>query len=1019
MDLEDDKEIVDLAIHEVPQSKPQTFQIPQGNQNAIKLSNIKLLTSDDAAVEFLTLCTMKRSQHERTDVDRRKTNPYFPSFHENHENTDFSYEIPDLRILDCLKYLEPYVAPITHDENDEESIFHAENEFFRPSGCFDDFYENQDSRSNDNDLGDSRFEALLDDSSGDSEKTHCEALEQDEQDYPIDEKVDWEENVSGVQFEDLVDAWSDETRMTTGKKEWKDQNNGVPKTDVQEKFDNFKNIFNTTKPNEAKNSTHESFGMEEESAKTEFGNFERLLNDDSETSSEKNKSNLTNHETSNDLAEKTGAFGDLLNDEWEISSEKSTSDPTAQGPEKTSFFENLLDDDSTTKSDIDDFRQGDLVAAENEETKINSQARVDRLENISIPLSDDSLTQFDGEFNINNQNIQFSSPTSRKNIDNNVENEKEAASIEIPGKSIESRELTERNGDDSIDLLDDSEPRNSLSPHTEKIYFGVISEISKNSTPKQAVSSSVLPADERAGASNKFVNKDAQGPGTSHCLDTEPRNLPFGGHENSRETQCQREVTAEKETESDDDIFAADDILVDSDFEEKINEIEKSAEPNVSTINEGDSDVKNKSVNDFESDSRENDELEKARNIEVNVSNEKKLWPEFENPERPINHSREKRVDSEVSSPVTEAKKLENSPKFQESKNPRDRDSVPQTSLGSKSSSIRLTDTDLNLDDCDWEPIDFEVPAENSQATSSTKNSVNCAEATDRDWTNRPKTEAKKVTDSGCSLKATGWLSTEKPKSRLSLSKKLTRNICNSFWSAERSKNLEKRDSDSENDFTVLRLETTLSKVPFDDDCFSKPKPVSTTRKLDEFAAMSKSIGSIRSPLSLKRQGVNKPEGTKLSSFAAPSKYRERETVEKNNSERKLGVGKPRSASCNLDTRKRKKVQMHSNSAKRLRSRNDFIDDEADVSSDCEASSGSSGCDDDLDGFVSYTQNVDDHVDMQAHYLQTIKSPRKIVGGFYLKKTRNPSPDLQIYSQPLPDEPNHYVNVSSSFLTVN
>ncbi|XP_033207128.1 Fanconi anemia group M protein [Belonocnema kinseyi] len=89
--------------------------------------------------------------------------------------------------------------------------------------------------------------------------------------------------------------------------------------------------------------------------------------------------------------------------------------------------------------------------------------------------------------------------------------------------------------------------------------------------------------------------------------------------------------------------------------------------------------------------------------------------------------------------------------------------------------------------------------------------------------------------------------------------------------------------------------------------------------------------------------------------------------------------------------RKRRKV---------IKRKCEFIDNEADVSSDGgNTSEGTSGEDEDLDGFVSYTQDVSDHVDMQAHYLKSVKSPSRKAGAFLIKEgSRIPE---NVYSQPM------------------
>ncbi|XP_076279485.1 FA complementation group M [Lasioglossum baleicum] len=97
---------------------------------------------------------------------------------------------------------------------------------------------------------------------------------------------------------------------------------------------------------------------------------------------------------------------------------------------------------------------------------------------------------------------------------------------------------------------------------------------------------------------------------------------------------------------------------------------------------------------------------------------------------------------------------------------------------------------------------------------------------------------------------------------------------------------------------------------------------------------------------------------------------------------------------------------------RRRRARNEFIDDEAQVSSNDEADTtdGSSGTDQDLEDFVSYTQNVHDTSDMRAHYLRTIRSPVKRHDGFIFKEPRAVDTSIEIYSQPVSQSHESYLN---------
>lgn len=106
------------------------------------------------------------------------------------------------------------------------------------------------------------------------------------------------------------------------------------------------------------------------------------------------------------------------------------------------------------------------------------------------------------------------------------------------------------------------------------------------------------------------------------------------------------------------------------------------------------------------------------------------------------------------------------------------------------------------------------------------------------------------------------------------------------------------------------------------------------------------------------------------------------------------------------------------NRNRRLKMRkNEFIDDEAGVCSNDDTTDGSSGTDEDLDGFVSYTQNVHDTSDMHAHYLQSVRSPVKRHNAFLFKQPRIPAHShIEIYSQPVTQTDETYINVRLNFL---
>ncbi|XP_014481108.1 PREDICTED: Fanconi anemia group M protein isoform X2 [Dinoponera quadriceps] len=177
----------------------------------------------------------------------------------------------------------------------------------------------------------------------------------------------------------------------------------------------------------------------------------------------------------------------------------------------------------------------------------------------------------------------------------------------------------------------------------------------------------------------------------------------------------------------------------------------------------------------------------------------------------------------------------------------------------------------------------------------------------------------------------------------------------------------------------------------------------SLTTESNNFSSTSKGMKPLgvsspadnrRPMLSLKRNKNLCTSTIDLSVFEAPRKCingrREQSALES-------GVSSTSRQISHLNAEVARKV---SSKHRKKRRKNEFIDDEAEVSligsSD---ESVSSTMDEDLGDFVSYTQNVNNPVDMEAHYLQTVKSPIKKPGAFHIKKPRSPDPDIEIYSQ--------------------
>ncbi|RZF40457.1 hypothetical protein LSTR_LSTR013919 [Laodelphax striatellus] len=101
-----------------------------------------------------------------------------------------------------------------------------------------------------------------------------------------------------------------------------------------------------------------------------------------------------------------------------------------------------------------------------------------------------------------------------------------------------------------------------------------------------------------------------------------------------------------------------------------------------------------------------------------------------------------------------------------------------------------------------------------------------------------------------------------------------------------------------------------------------------------------------------------------------------------------------------------------SKKSKKNKKANAFIESEADVSGD-ETSSGreTSGLDSLDESFVDDKVN-DDNTMMVAHYLQTVKTPKKIAGGYRIPELSESVMAREVYSQYVPMEHETYVNDS-------
>ncbi|KAK0096553.1 hypothetical protein PV326_005174 [Microctonus aethiopoides] len=218
-------------------------------------------------------------------------------------------------------------------------------------------------------------------------------------------------------------------------------------------------------------------------------------------------------------------------------------------------------------------------------------------------------------------------------------------------------------------------------------------------------------------------------------------------------------------------------------------------------------------------------------------------------------------------------------------------------------------------------------------------------------------------------------------------------NIHDKFISKIRSKFRENLDSDD--DFTSTKIEKgrVFRKLEntFSDD--------------DEFTSNpSRSVTDNKFGHSSNRSGPKSTSTKHFDKFVAPKHFFSKSKTDTATKPSWIETRK----SSSLDSFPRKKqCRRNQNKVKCA-----FINDEAEVSSDGTQSLGTSGddteYDDDLASFVSHSQYNDTAVDMRAHYLQSVRSPRQ-PGRFLIRKPKTPPPDIEIFSQAIPDEPNTYL----------
>ena len=199
-------------------------------------------------------------------------------------------------------------------------------------------------------------------------------------------------------------------------------------------------------------------------------------------------------------------------------------------------------------------------------------------------------------------------------------------------------------------------------------------------------------------------------------------------------------------------------------------------------------------------------------------------------------------------------------------------------------------------------------------------------------------------------------------------------------------------------------------------DWISVEKSFSSARKNIPSTSLANKLANVKKRWSSKRDCTNRHiESEEDSASNMFAKKRERSIHHERSyffDEMENDVGGSEGAP---ERRKRvKPVDIRRRSSRKSRKiKNQFIDDEAKASSNDEETTTeeSSETDHDLEDFVSYTQNVHDTTEVQAHYLQSIRSPIKR-HGYIFKEPRPLASNIEIYSQPVIEIDESYMNDS-------
>ncbi|XP_011685294.1 PREDICTED: Fanconi anemia group M protein isoform X2 [Wasmannia auropunctata] len=193
------------------------------------------------------------------------------------------------------------------------------------------------------------------------------------------------------------------------------------------------------------------------------------------------------------------------------------------------------------------------------------------------------------------------------------------------------------------------------------------------------------------------------------------------------------------------------------------------------------------------------------------------------------------------------------------------------------------------------------------------------------------------------------------------------------------------RSSEIRNNYFNGTLKNLTTKDSCSDNALKSLKPCGvSTPKTDR-----------RPKLSLKRNRAQQDSSTiDLSFFKAPDK-RVNSTADTNILKSNPDVPKQIPLIEKIARKSKRRPKREDNA------RNEFIDDEVEVTSDVSSDEIVITDDENLEDFVSYTQFSQEQVDMHAHYLQTIRSPIKRSGAFHFRQPRTLDPNVEIYSQPV------------------